>query len=187
MLPVRQAQTIEFKEHLQMNADNTSSNQLAQGTDGTTLDIVINDDESLPKGLERLRSGVIVITQVFCPQGHNLIDPSSSARFNGYPGISLKIKGQNEDGIVIVSPIPGDDTRFGATKFAPGEQTEITCPVCNVKLPTIQSCGCTDTSSLIGLFLTEDLQEGNQVVLCNSWGCLRSKITDRFQIISKLD
>jgi hypothetical protein len=168
-----------------MNTNNNGNTPKAN--DGTTLDIVIDDKETLPHGLVRLRSGVIAITHVYCPNGHNLVDKNSNARFNGYPGISLMVEGKNGKGIVIVSPIPGDDTRFGVSDFEPGEITTVTCPVCGVELPYLQECGCTEGAQLVGLFLDSDLKEGNQVALCNSWGCLRSRITDRFQIISKLD
>ena len=64
-------------------------------------------------------------------------------------------------------------------------QHPVTCPTCGEEFPRIQSCGCQDTSELLGLYLDEDLKEGNQVAICNAWGCLRSRIMDRFQLISK--
>ncbi len=170
-----------------MNNDNNHNHNHPRGTDGTTLDIIMDDTDKLPHGLVRLRSGVIAITHVYCPNGHNLVNADSDARFNGYPGISLKVKGKDTEGIVIVSPIHGDDTRFGVNNFTPGEITRISCPVCDTELPVIQDCGCNAESKLVGLYLDPELIEGSQVVLCNSWGCLRSRITDRFQIISKLD
>ena len=164
-----------------------SNGDTPKANDGTTLDIVVDDREALPHGLVRLRSGVIAVTKLFCPNGHNLIKDESGARFNGYPGISIMIKGQNEQGIVVVSPIHGDDTRFGANDFEPGEVAELSCPECGATLPVIQPCGCVPGAQLVGLFLDDKLEEGNQVAICNSWGCLRSRVTDRFQIISKLD
>jgi hypothetical protein len=158
-----------------------------KANDGTTLDIIVDDRDTLPQGLVRLRSGIVVVTKLFCPGGHNLIDEKASARFNGYPGISLFIRGREIEGPVILSPIHGDDTRFGETDFDPGEILEILCPVCKVPLPRIGPCGCQEGASLIGLYLDEKLEDGNQVAVCNAWGCLRSRITDRFQIISRFD
>ncbi len=169
-----------------MNNDSHNGEKI-KGNDGTTLDIVVDDRESLPHGLVRLRSGVIAVTQLFCPNGHNLISEESGARFNGYPGISIMVEGEEEKGIVIVSPIHGDDTRFGANDFEPGEVTKLTCPTCGVKLPYLQACGCVKDAQLVGLFLDDKCEPGNQVAVCNAWGCLRSRITDRFQVISKLD
>jgi hypothetical protein len=158
-----------------------------KANDGTTLDIVVDDRESLPDGLVRLRSGVIAVTQLYCPNGHNLVDESSGARFNGYAGISLMVEGAEISGKVVISPIHGDDTRFGAADFEPGEITRITCPECGAELPALQPCGCQPDAQLVGLFLDQEMTDGNQVALCNAWGCLRSRITDRFQVISKFD
>ena len=157
------------------------------GNDGATLDVIVDDRETLPHGLVRLPSGMIVITQVFCPNGHNLVDESSQARFNGFPGIVLHVEGKKAKGAVILSPIHGDDTRFGESAFEPGEVTRNTCPKCNAELPVIQSCGCTEGANLVGLYLDESLNDGNQVALCTTWGCLRSRILDRFQVISKFE
>jgi len=157
------------------------------GTDGQTLDIVVDENEQLPHGLERLRSGMIVVTRLFCPNGHNLVDTTGSASFNGYPGIMLLVEGAETSGKVIISPIHGDDTKFGETDFEPGELTRVKCPTCEVELPPVQPCGCTDDAQLLGLYLDDSLEHGNQVALCQTWGCLRSRIMDRFQIISKFE
>jgi hypothetical protein len=97
------------------------------------------------------------------------------------------VSGAEEEGIVVISPIHGDDTRFGASDFEPGEVTRLTCPECGVELPKLQPCGCVPDAALVGLFLDESLEDGDQVAICNAWGCLRSRVTDRFQVISRLD
>jgi hypothetical protein len=155
--------------------------------DGTTLDIAVGDDEELPPGLERLRSGVIAVTRLYCPKGHNLVDEESGARFNGYAGISLMVEGAEVSGKVVLSPIHGDDTRFGETDFEPGEITRITCPTCGSEFPVLQPCGCQEGANLMGIYLDDSIQEGNQVAVCNAWGCLRSRIIDRFQVISRFE
>lgn len=155
------------------------------GFDGDTLDMVVSEDKVLPHGLKKLSSGMVAITQLFCPKGHNLIDPSSSARFNKLPGIVLMVEGKKTRGHVILSPIHGDDTRFGEAGFEPGEITRVSCPTCGVEFPKIQPCGCQEKSELLGFYLNEKLEDRNQVVICNAWGCLRSRIMDRFQVISK--
>jgi hypothetical protein len=158
-----------------------------KANDGTTLDIAVSDDEALPRGLERLRSGVIAVTELYCPNGHNLVDEESGARFNGYAGISLMVKGSKISGKVVLSPIHGDDTRFGETEFEPGEVTRITCPTCGVEFPALQPCGCQEGADLVGIYLDDKIKDGNQVAICNAWGCLRSRIIDRFQVISRFE
>lgn len=169
-----------------MNTGKTDDDKL-KANDGTTLDIAVGEEETLPPGLERLRSGVIAVTKLYCPNGHNLVDEESGARFNGYAGISLIVEGAELKGKVLVSPIHGDDTRFGETDFEPGEITRITCPVCGAELPVLQPCGCQEGANLVGLFLDDKLDDGNQVAICTAWGCLRSRIIDRFQVISKFE
>jgi hypothetical protein len=164
-----------------------SDDDKLKANDGTTLDIVVGDEEALPPGLERLRSGVIVVTKLYCPNGHNLVDAESGARFNGYAGISIMVEGSAIRGKVVISPIHGDDTRFGETDFEPGELTRITCPTCGVEFPVLQPCGCQEGANLMGLYLDENIEDGNQVAVCNAWGCLRSRIIDRFQVISRFE
>jgi hypothetical protein len=176
-----------FAKEYQMTSDNSGNDKQMKTNDGTTLDIVVDDRDALPHGLVRLRSGVIAVSRLYCPNGHNLVSEDSGARFNGYPGISIMVEGKEEKGIVIISPIHGDDTRFGKADFEPGEVTRLTCPECGVDLPEIQPCGCVPDAQLVGLFLDDTITEGNQVAICDAWGCLRSRITDRFQIISRLD
>lgn len=168
-----------------MTAQQTTGRR--RGTDGSTLDVTWNESEILPHGLARLTSGALVVTRLYCPKGHDLVDSASTARFNGYPGISLMVRGKRIAGKVVLSPIHGDDTKFGTAEFEPGEVTEVTCPICEAALPPVQPCGCTDGSTLVGLFLDSSLTEGNQVVVCTAWGCVRSRVLDRFQIISKYE
>lgn len=154
--------------------------------DGATLDVRIDATEQLPHGLTRLPSGAIAVTRLYCANGHNLIH-EGAPRFSGLPGITLKVQGEHTRGYVILSPIHGDDTKFGETDFEPCEVLKLSCPHCDAELPAVQPCGCTEGSMLVGLYLDESLTQGSQVVLCNAWGCLRSRILDRFQIISKFE
>ncbi len=154
--------------------------------DGTILDGDVDTTQQLPHGLTRLPSGAIAVTRLYCPNGHNLIE-RSAARFNLLPGITVRVRGKYTYGELILSPIHGDDSKFGDTDFEPGEVLRISCPHCDSEFPAVQPCGCRDGSMLVGFFLDKSLIEGSQVVICNAWGCLRSRILDRFQIISKLE
>ena len=55
-----------------MNTEKTDDDKL-KANDGTTLDIAVGDDEALPAGLERMRSGVIAVTRIYLPIGLFLI------------------------------------------------------------------------------------------------------------------
>ena len=158
-----------------------------KGTNGATLEVSVNGNETLPGGLVRLPSGSIAVTGLYCPSGHNLVDDEASARFNQFSGIALMVEGKEAKGKVILSPIHGDDTKFGAADFEPGEVLKLSCPTCGESFPIIQDCGCTEGATLVGLYLSKELEDGNQVAVCTAWGCLRSRIIDRFQVISKLE
>jgi hypothetical protein len=167
-----------------MTAETTGKKR---GTDGSTLDVAWSESETLPHGLARLSSGALVVTRLYCPAGHDLTTTDKTSRFNGYPGITLMVRGARAEGQVVLSPIHGDDTKFGEMDFEPGEVTRISCPVCDAEFPVVQDCGCTEGAHLVGLFLDDSLTAGNQVVVCTAWGCVRSRVLDRFQIISKYE
>lgn len=97
------------------------------------------------------------------------------------------VRGKHIEGQVVLSPIHGDDTKFGAMDFEPGEVTKVTCPVCDKEFPIVQACGCTEGANLVGLYLDDTLQGDSQLVVCTAWGCVRSRVIDRFQIISKYE
>ncbi|MCP4675969.1 MAG: hypothetical protein GY854_10780 [Deltaproteobacteria bacterium] len=158
-----------------------------KGTDGATLNERSDERDDLAHGIVRLPTGMVAVTRLYCPAGHNLVDENSAARFNRLPGIVLMVEGKNTKGPVTLSPIHSDDTKFGESRFEPGEVTRLTCPTCGAEFPVIQACGCTEGANLVGLYLDDDLHDGDQVVVCSAWGCLRSRILDRFQVISKLE
>jgi hypothetical protein len=49
----------------------------------------------------------IIVTQAFCPKGHNLVGHGESS-FDGYKGICLKLSDGKTEGLLEVSPFHGD-------------------------------------------------------------------------------
>jgi hypothetical protein len=39
----------------------------------------------------------------------------------------------------------------------------------------------------VGLYLDDTLRGESQLVVCTAWGCVRSRVIDRFQIISRYE
>ena len=133
--------------------------------------------------VETVEDVLVVLTQAFCPNGHNLIE-GSTVSFEGNPGVSLKVTdGTNED-IVVASPIHGDHRRAHAHSFRIGTKLEISCPICGTKLDVLLPCSC-GKGELVNLYLTEKLTEGQVAAICNVWGCPRSRVIDNWQIISQ--
>jgi len=139
--------------------------------------------------IKQLDDVVIVVTQAFCPYGHNLIDESSSEMFDGYPGIRLKLVRGEESGEVHLSPFHGDGSKKGRVDWEPGTRLEVRCPVCDAPLPRIAKCHC-DTGvgqdgDVIKIFLNPGLDDSHIIALCNVWGCRHSRTIDNWQLISE--
>ncbi len=127
---------------------------------------------------ERIRETVkmkemIVIQQCYCPNGHNLV--SNQAIFDNFEGIVLKTKSEKGEGLVALSPVFGIKQRvsIGITLMK-DELLEITCPECNATLPVYSACSC--GGSLITLFLDQQNDFTNSVLICNRVGCQNAQI-----------
>lgn len=125
----------------------------------------------------------IVLTQAFCPKGHNLID-ESQVSFEGQPGISLYVDDGSQVDIVVCSPHHGDHRKAHAKAFRIGSKLRIQCPVCKVDLDVLLPCSC-GKGELVNLYLTPGLTDGQVAAICNVWGCPRSRVIDKWQIISQ--
>jgi hypothetical protein len=131
----------------------------------------------------------IVVTQAFCPNGHNVIDETTSEPFDGYPGIRLRVAHGDRSGEVHLSPFHGDNTKRGMIDWEPGTKLEVRCPICNVLLPRLAKCHC-DTGNgqegdMIKLFLSPALNDSHIMAFCNVWGCRHSRTIDNWQLISE--
>lgn len=127
----------------------------------------------------------ILATQAFCPNGHNLVR-RKDVLFDGHPGISLNVQVDDWEGEIILSPFQGDFRKQGLTQeFKEGSICRITCPECGIEFPVVTECGCKWGGDLISLALRRDLREGDSIILCNAWGCHRSRVMDNWQILSE--
>jgi hypothetical protein len=133
--------------------------------------------------IKELDDVVIQVTQVFCPNGHNLVR-NRRQLFDGSPGISLLVSDGDTSDTVILSPYHGDASRKGKASFPDGTRVEVSCPVCKAQLPKLGACNCEGDGELFMLYLTPELDDGRVVALCNVWGCHRSKVFDQAQLLS---
>jgi len=130
-----------------------------------------------------LRDVFVVITQLFCPKGHNLVGLSGQ-EFDGFPGVSLWVTHGEQSGEVVISPIHGDGSKRGAT-FPKGAKLHIQCPVCKTEIPELTSCRCQPDAKLRKLFLTPALTDSHLVAVCDIWGCPLSRVIDSFEMFSE--
>jgi len=126
---------------------------------------------------------LMLVTQVFCPNGHNLVGVGHH-EFDGFPGISIFVSDGEKEGLVELSPIHGDASKVGPT-FKKGQRLSLRCPVCKIELPVSARCSCSSGGALRKIYLSPSLDEAHVIHVCDVWGCRRSRIIDSFETISE--
>lgn len=137
----------------------------------------------IPNPLQELVTAnreVAVIREGYCPNGHQLINPR--ANFNGYPGILLKVQKDDKSGLIAVSPIYGDKTRFSLDiDLMARELVKLSCPVCGTVLPIHSTCTC--GGDIVAVFLTSGADFSNCIGLCNRIDCHNAKFIEAGKLI----
>ena len=126
---------------------------------------------------------VVVLTQVFCHNGHNMIGLSEET-FDSHPGISFWVKCGDQEGEVVVSPIHGDHEKRGPD-FPQGSKLSLCCPVCKEELPELTNCRCHKDGKLRKLFLTPRMDEAHLMAVCDIMGCPLSRVIDSYEMFSE--
>lgn len=138
--------------------------------------------------LKQVDEVFIIVTQAYCPNGHNLIEEENQNPeydFDGYPGLRVHLETSSEGGDVVLSPFHGDDSKRGKTDWKVGTKVKVKCPICKTDLPRLASCRCEEGGDLVKVFLTPALSDSHVMAICNIWGCRRSRTIDNWQIISE--
>lgn len=125
----------------------------------------------------------VVVTQLFCPNGHNLVG-AGSHQFDGFAGIAIRVTDGKREGVVELSPIHGDASKIGL-EFPKDTRLQLMCPTCGVVLPRFARCTCPAGGELRKLFLTTRLDDEHLVAVCDVWGCTRSRVIDGAEILSE--
>jgi hypothetical protein len=114
-----------------------------------------------------------VVEECYCPNGHSIL--SERHAYSGYPGILLKLKNADQQGLLSLSPIIGDAARiFYDFKQISGEMIEICCPICDQPFPIYNQCGC--NAHLIALFTSTRNDYSDCIGICQRIGCLNAEI-----------
>ncbi len=134
-------------------------------------------DES---GVEFRDGAFVIVSQAYCPNGHDLV-AHEGASFDGFPGITLRVVGDDADGLLTLSPMHGDSRTEGVA-VTPGQRYALRCPVCGVDLPVFARCDCGTgllrTLSLVGH------DEGEIVTICDVAGCHRSRVAHGLDVLA---
>jgi hypothetical protein len=140
----------------------------------------------LPSAESRIEASAtgsyILVTHAFCPRGHDVV-AAEGLTFNGFPGITVRVRGGERSGDVTLSPLHGDHRRGGEVDFADGTLLEVTCPECATPLPRMGECGCVPGSHWVALYTTARLEAGSAILICDAWGCRRSKLIDQAELL----
>jgi len=114
-----------------------------------------------------------VVTECYCPNGHNLVN--SQSVFREYNGIVLKAQCAGKTGLIFLSPIAGDKSRFTFDlDLIEGELLELSCLECGAPFPVYGPCDC--GGKYVALFLDKELDFSNCIGICNRVGCANSWI-----------
>lgn len=119
------------------------------------------------------RSEIDVVTECFCHNGHSLI--TDLASFGDFSGISLKLKGKVQEGMLSLSPVIGDKSRtFFNFSRQEGEIINICCPTCSEPFPIYNLCSC--GAYLVAMFTNLKADFADCIGICQRIGCLHSEI-----------
>ncbi len=124
----------------------------------------------------------IIVTQAFCPNGHNLVGHGSHS-FDGYPGICFLVKDDTHEGLVELSPFHGDRVKFGP-EFPAGKKVKVLCPVCRAEFEVIGPCSC-EHGELRSIFLSPKRHAAHLMAVCDVWGCYHSRVIDNNELFSE--
>lgn len=126
---------------------------------------------------------VIVFKELYCPNGHNLIN--RRADFNGAAGILIQARSTAtiKKGMLALSPIYGEKIRIALdVDLEKDELLSLACPVCQAELPTYGKCEC--NAELKALFLTKDMDFSNCIGICNRVDCKHARLINSGELVS---
>jgi hypothetical protein len=132
--------------------------------------------------IEIQSENVLVVNSLFCQNGHSLINPRLV--FNGYPGIVVKVKVGDKEGLIALSPIYGSKVRVAIDiDLADGEIIEIRCPECDARLPVYSSCTC--GADLVVMFTSQDARFSDCIGVCTRVNCANSRVIISDELLSQ--
>jgi len=125
---------------------------------------------------------IIIVTQAFGPHGDSLVG-ISDVEFDGYPAVTVKVRHEDKEGLVHLSPFHGDRRKEGFLDFPDGARCELLCPVCDEPLDIVGKNEKTG-ATYYALYLTEKLDKGDIVSISNVWNDYNSRIIDNYELVS---
>lgn len=128
--------------------------------------------ETLPEGMKFITKGgkeFLVIEELYCPNGHNLID--NTVHIHGQSAIRIKVKAGGCEGTIFLDAFWGSHAILYS--FIPKNTTETIeafCPVCEENLIIDNKCNqkkCDSTKSIQMMLPGKN----NRILACAKLGC----------------
>jgi len=126
---------------------------------------------------------IVIVTQAFGPRGDNIVG-ISDVEFDGYPAVTVGIRGGGHEGMVHLSPIHGDARKQGVVDIPAGTRCELFCPVSGQTLDVVGDVEDGSGAHYYAIYLTPQLSQGSMVMISDVWGHYHSRIIDDFELIS---
>jgi hypothetical protein len=143
----------------------------------------VSDDASLNVETDDI---FIVVTQAFDGQGNSLVNQDNPT-FDGYPGVTLWIElPDGRSGEVTLSPIHGDPRKDGLTNIEEGTLCKLSGAQGGELLDADHECFC-GMGTYRRIYLSPKLEKGESALICDVWGCFRSRVVDDSEVLSWVD
>jgi len=138
-----------------------------------SLHIPVQGEVLLPKEKAIVEGGEVVLTEAYCPLGHNLM---SDVEVDGHKGIHFiytDAVGEKETDIVI-SAVVGKCKKaiLKGEPFKKGETVTILCPECRTELPVLSNCEC--GARIYLFFIDKQLHHNYGQSFCSRVGCVKA-------------
>ncbi len=146
----------------------------------TGAHMTVRDDD---QNVEIQDDVIVIVTQAFGPAGDDLVEAATET-FDGYPGIPIRVKAGEHEGIVHLSPFHGDPRKTGMEDIPAGTKCELYCPVGGQPLAAAGTVAEGSHADYFAVYLTKRLSEGEIVAISDVWGDYHSRIIDNFELIS---
>ena len=103
---------------------------------------------------------------------------------DGHPAVTVKLRANGQEGLVLLSPIHGDGRKRGFTDIPAGARCELLCPVSGQPLDLVGEVEDGSGARYYAIYLTPLLSRGSMVMISDVWGHNHSRIIDDFELIS---
>lgn len=129
---------------------------------------------------------LVVVTKAYDGHGNSLVRPDGET-FDGFQGVTLYIElPDGTGGALHLSPIHGDPRKKGFTQVEDGISCRISALKGSPSLIKEGPCQC-GGGYYHRIYLSDRLEQGEVVLVCDKWGCHRSRIIEESELLSWVD